>query len=143
MRSVRHTAHASQSRRHFLLALAASVPAVVLAPRHLLAADPHAHPDPRPNITGEHILDAGTFTKDQDAIRAYEMAREIPDVLDGLYCYCRCQKTLGHRSLLSCYESKQAAGCWSCQGQMKLAYKLHHRGQTLTEIRAEEDKQFG
>ena len=36
------------------------------------------------------------------ARRAYEVAREMPGVLDRLRCYCRCE-SVGHVSLLSCY----------------------------------------
>jgi hypothetical protein len=40
---------------------------------------------------------------------AHQVAREIPDVLDQLYCYCQCDRHLGHRSLLSCYTDGHAA----------------------------------
>ena len=42
--------------------------------------------------------------------RAYQIAREIPDVLDQLYCYCECDKHLGHKSLLSCFTDDHGAG---------------------------------
>jgi hypothetical protein len=40
---------------------------------------------------------------------AHQVAREIPDTLDQLYCYCECDKHLGHKSLLSCYTDGHAA----------------------------------
>ena len=40
---------------------------------------------------------------------AHQVAREIPDALDQLYCYCECDKHLGHKSLLSCYTDGHAA----------------------------------
>lgn len=40
---------------------------------------------------------------------AHQVARDIPDVLDGLYCYCGCDKSIGHTSLLSCYTDGHAA----------------------------------
>ncbi len=40
---------------------------------------------------------------------AHQVAREIPDILDGLYCYCECDKHMGHKSLLSCYTDGHAA----------------------------------
>ena len=40
---------------------------------------------------------------------AHQIAREIPDVLDQLYCYCECDKHAGHKSLLSCYTDGHAA----------------------------------
>jgi len=41
--------------------------------------------------------------------RAYEIAREIPEVLDQLYCYCRCRENFGHKNLLSCYVDTHAS----------------------------------
>src|SRR5262245_20040840 len=100
------------------------------------------HPDPRPGITAEHVLPADHF-KDADVRKTYDMAREIPQVLDGLYCHCDCTKPMHHRSLLSCFESEQPAGCGTCQREMKLAYKLHSEGKTLDEIRKAVDEKFG
>jgi hypothetical protein len=42
--------------------------------------------------------------------RAYQIAHEIPDILDQLYCYCECDKHLGHKSLLSCFTDDHGAG---------------------------------
>jgi len=41
--------------------------------------------------------------------RAYEIARTIPEVLDRLYCYCRCRENFGHKNLLSCYVDTHAS----------------------------------
>lgn len=41
--------------------------------------------------------------------RAYEIAREIPEVLDRLYCYCRCKENFAHKNLLSCFIDNHAA----------------------------------
>ena len=43
------------------------------------------------------------------ARRAYRIAREIPEVLDKLYCYCRCRENFKHKNLLSCYVDNHAA----------------------------------
>jgi hypothetical protein len=43
------------------------------------------------------------------AATAHRVAREIPEVLDQLYCYCGCDKHQGHKSLLSCYTDGHAA----------------------------------
>jgi len=41
--------------------------------------------------------------------RTYQIAHEIPDILDQLYCYCECDKQMGHKSLLSCFIDSHAA----------------------------------
>jgi len=40
---------------------------------------------------------------------AYQVAHEIPDVLDQLYCYCECDRHMRHASLLSCFVDSHAA----------------------------------
>ncbi len=40
---------------------------------------------------------------------AYQVARQIPEVLDRLYCYCRCRENSGHKNLLSCYVGLHAS----------------------------------
>jgi hypothetical protein len=44
-----------------------------------------------------------------EAAMAYQVAREIPGVLDQLTCYCACGTEYGHVSLLSCYADGHAA----------------------------------
>jgi hypothetical protein len=41
--------------------------------------------------------------------RAYQIAREIPQVLDRLYCYCRCFENFNHKNLLSCFVNTHAS----------------------------------
>jgi hypothetical protein len=40
---------------------------------------------------------------------AYAIAQDIPEVLDQLYCYCRCKENFGHKNLLSCYVDNHAS----------------------------------
>ena len=41
--------------------------------------------------------------------RAYQIARDIPEVLDKLYCYCMCKENSGHKNLLTCFVDNHAA----------------------------------
>jgi hypothetical protein len=52
-------------------------------------------------------LDPGGFTG--EVALAYQVAREIPGVLDQLHCHCNCHSQYGHASLLSCYTDGHAA----------------------------------
>lgn len=56
------------------------------------------------------VLDPNMFT-DPSARKAYTIAKEIPWVLDSIYCYCRCEESpaFRHKSLLSCYVDRHAA----------------------------------
>ncbi|GER92471.1 hypothetical protein A45J_0187 [hot springs metagenome] len=55
-------------------------------------------------------LDPNLFT-DARTKRAYQIAKEIPWVLDSIYCYCMCEESpvFKHKSLLSCYVDNHAA----------------------------------
>ncbi len=42
---------------------------------------------------------------------AYQIAKDIPHVLDSVFCYCYCnEKPFYHKSLLSCFVDMHAAG---------------------------------
>lgn len=43
--------------------------------------------------------------------KAYHTAKEIPRVLDSIYCYCKCEESpaFRHKSLLSCYVDNHAS----------------------------------
>lgn len=77
-----------------------------------------------------------------DTAKSYRIAKEIPAVLDSLYCYCHCKKHSGHKSLLSCYVDKHAAHCDICQDEAFMAYDLYKKGKSIKEIRAAVDKEF-
>ena len=76
------------------------------------------HPDPRPDITSERVLSAATLKEKHAsarATRAYEAARQWPQLFDGIACGCGCIGVNAHRSLLSCYETTQPIGCAECR----------------------------
>jgi hypothetical protein len=128
------------SRRRFLFALA-SLTALPRPARALRV--PLAHPDPRKGITAAKVLKAGELHT-PEAAEYFEMARQIPQVLDGIRCQCGCAVLEGYRSVLSCFEGDgMAQHCQICQGEVKLAYQMHKDGKTLAAIRAAVDKEFG
>ena len=99
------------------------------------------HPEPRPGITAAAVLaDEDVPQKYRDA---YAAAREVPEVLDGIFCHCDCAAHRGMRSLLSCFESKMPQSCGICLGEARLALKLHREGKDLAAIRVAVDRRFG
>ncbi|HEX6041320.1 CYCXC family (seleno)protein [Longimicrobium sp.] len=108
------------------------------------ARDPKAdkrHPAPRPGITAANVLSAEVVP--ERARDAYTIAARIPEVFDGLFCYCDCHERDGKRSLLECYEDDMATTCGICQGEARLVGELHAQGKTLAEIRAAIDARYG
>jgi len=59
----------------------------------------------------------------------------IPGVLYQLPCYCRCDRALGHKSLLSCFQGTHAAICSTCAQEGHFAYEMTKRGWTPKQIR--------
>ncbi len=55
---------------------------------------------------------------------AYRVAKEIPETLAQLPCYCECDRGFGHKSLHSCYVDDHASQCAVCVDEALLAYKL-------------------
>lgn len=58
---------------------------------------------------------------------AYQAAKEIPQTLAQLPCYCHCDKGFGHKSLLSCFETEHGENCGICIGEALMAYNLEKR----------------
>jgi hypothetical protein len=100
------------------------------------------HPVPRPGVTGARVLPASTFGEDERLVRAYEAARTMPELFDGLYCYCHCKEDMGHVSLLTCYESEHAASCDICLGEAAIAAQMHAAGASLDDIRRAIDARY-
>ncbi len=74
--------------------------------------------------------------------RAYAIAKEIPEVLDSLHCYCECKKHHGHKSLLTCYVDEHAKHCDLCMDEAFMAYDLHKQGADVVSIRKAVDEKF-
>lgn len=66
---------------------------------------------------------------------AYQVAKDIPQVLAQLPCYCHCDRGQGHKSLHSCFESEHGENCGICIGEALMAYSLHQNRVSASEIR--------
>lgn len=115
-------------------------------PRLMHPAADFVHPDPRPGITSEHVLTTESLgaSPPEKLVRAYDAARAYPEVFDGLACGCGCTGNGGeHRSLLVCYETRQPAGCNTCQSEANLVAGMAKDEKPLSEIRAAVSKKYG
>jgi hypothetical protein len=73
---------------------------------------------------------------------SYKVAQENPELLDAMYCYCYCKKTIGHKSLLSCFTDRHASKCTICQDQAFYAKRMLDQGLDIGQVRIEVDKKF-
>jgi len=66
---------------------------------------------------------------------AYEVAARDPALLTQLHCYCGCDKSLGHKSLLDCFRDDHASRCGICMGEARDAEPLARSGMSIEQIR--------
>ena len=104
------------------------------------------HPTPRPKVTAARVVPAAKLADESSAVRAaFDEARRIPGVVDGIRCQCGCPDYDDtNYSLLSCFEGEgMARDCLVCQGTARLAFRLHKAGKSLAQIRAAVDERYG
>jgi hypothetical protein len=151
-----------QTRRRFLTALPLGAAAAVLgagtaqasnspvtgdgcrhAHAHLDGLGAEEHPEPRADVDSSKVIAAKKLGNPAVA-PLFDQIREIPEIADGIFCYCGCSVMPGHYSLLSCYEPGGAAQwCEICQGEGRLVYRRYKEGQSLAQIRRAIDARFG
>ena len=79
-------------------------------------------------------MEPSLFT-DIQTFNAYVLAGRIKKVLYQQPCYCHCDRSQGHGSLLDCYVSRHATGCDVCQKEDFYAYEQTHLGKSPAQIR--------
>jgi hypothetical protein len=105
---------------------------------------PPPHPTPRAGVTGARVLTRAQRGKTPALAPLFDQVRAIPAVIDGIRCNCGCAELPGYHSLLSCFEGDaMVRHCAVCQGQARLAVRLHREGKTLDQIRDAVDAKFG
>jgi hypothetical protein len=69
------------------------------------------------------------------AQNAYAVAAKIKKTLYQQPCYCHCDRSQGHTSLLDCFDSKHGSGCGTCIYEDLYTYEQVHKGKTAAQIR--------
>jgi hypothetical protein len=69
-------------------------------------------------------------------VHVYQQAAKMGDVIYQLPCYCRCDRSLGHTSLRSCFEGVHGTECSTCAKEVFFAYSQTKAGRSPAEIRA-------
>jgi Protein of unknown function with PCYCGC motif len=66
---------------------------------------------------------------------AYAVAAKIKKTLYQEPCYCHCDRSKGHKSLLDCFSSEHGSGCGTCIYEDFYSYEQMHKGKTAAQIR--------
>ena len=66
---------------------------------------------------------------------AYAVAAKIKKTLYQQPCYCHCDRSKGHTSLLDCFASQHGSGCGTCLYEDLYSYEQTRKGKTAAQIR--------
>jgi len=72
----------------------------------------------------------------------YAAAQKIPHICAKLFCYCGCDLTDCHGSLLDCFTSEHGEDCHICQEEAIKALVLDKKGKSLKQIQKYIDKKY-
>jgi Protein of unknown function with PCYCGC motif len=75
-----------------------------------------------------------TIFSDAKTRAAYQVAKDIPEVLEQLPCFCGCMSSFGHKNNLFCFKDQHGSGCEICQDIALDASKMHDQGMSITQI---------
>jgi hypothetical protein len=67
---------------------------------------------------------------------AYTVAARIKKLLYQQPCYCHCDQSEGHGSLLDCFAGHHGSNCNVCMGEDFYTYEQSRGGKTAAQIRA-------
>jgi hypothetical protein len=79
------------------------------------------------------VLSPTLFT-DEKTRAAYQTAKDIPEVLEQLPCFCGCMSSFGHKNNLFCFKDQHGSGCNLCQDIALDARKMHDQGMSIAQI---------
>jgi hypothetical protein len=75
-----------------------------------------------------------TLFADERTRAAYQVAKDIPEVLEQLPCFCGCMTSFGHKNNLFCCKDQHGSGCSICQDIALDAKKMHDQGMRIAQI---------
>lgn len=101
------------------------------------------HPDPRPASQRTRVEAAADYAGYPQVAQIYAEVAQVPEVVDGVYCYCNCELHAGHYSLLDCFQNEHASECDLCLAEGDLAFRMHQEGKSLDQIRGAVDRRYG
>jgi Protein of unknown function with PCYCGC motif len=94
---------------------------------------PAYHPQPAPGELPP-TMEPSLFS-DKLIFNAYVVAGRVKKVLYQQPCYCHCDRSQGHGSLLDCFVSRHGSGCDICMKEAFYSYEQTRRGKKPEQIR--------
>jgi uncharacterized protein with PCYCGC motif len=75
-----------------------------------------------------------TVFSDERTRASYQVAKDIPEVLEQLPCFCGCMTSFGHKNNLFCFKDQHGSGCTLCQDIALDARTMHDKGMSIAQI---------
>ena len=121
-------------------AILAAAICLMLIPRQAVSGMPQGA-EPTPTYHSE--VPAGPLPQTMDPTsfsnptveNAYAVAAKVKRVLYQQPCYCHCDHSIGHESLLDCFVGKHASVCDVCMREAFYAYEQTKKKKTPAQIR--------
>lgn len=76
------------------------------------------------------------------AAEAYRIAKERPELLERIPCYCGCYLDKGHQNSLDCFHDRHAEAREVCTKIAVRAEELAKRGYSVDDVKAFVDREF-
>ncbi len=123
------------------LMLASTFAAAMLTMTWVPSARAEASATDKPSVPGEPpVLDPNKFFG--HAKSGYAAAQLCPEICAKLFCYCGCDMTDDHDSLLDCFTTDHGVDCHICQEEALIALKMKREGKTMKQIQQAIDIMF-
>lgn len=90
------------------------------------------------------VLDPEQFSDPTQILvkKGYTAAKAIPEICAKVFCFCGCDITDKHSSLLDCFTSDHGVGCPICIEEALIALSMHKKGKSLCEIQYAIDRRY-
>jgi hypothetical protein len=96
---------------------------------------PHAIPG-----VSKTVLPPGQFFG--QAAVGYQAAQQCPEIIEKLFCYCGCDETDQHTTLLDCFTTTHGADCQICTDEAVIAAQMKKQGKSIAEIQQAVDSKY-
>lgn len=121
------------------LALLAFSTALLFLPQFAATQPQQAEPVPAFHVQPPKgqlppTMDPWMFSSKQ-VFNAYLLAGRVRKVLYQQPCYCHCDRSDGHSSLLDCFVGRHGSGCNICMKEAIYSYEQTRKGKTAAQIR--------
>lgn len=104
------------------------------------AAATHAPANSALTYNGPPVMDP-SLASGMAAV-GYASAKAAPEVMAKLFCYCGCDMTDNHSSLVDCFTGNHGMDCHICQEEAVIGLRMYRDGASIQEIQKRVDSEF-